>query len=289
MKKKQSKPKVASPKGLHGAIFGSKPSKLTPASVCAQKAWQGFPVGVKKELRKTLKDHDKDGVPNGFDCRPANRKKQESFLSSDSAYLRSNKSIIVPDKYLGFGSTAVVYTVSGNPNLVIKIPHGYMDTGDSDRRNRIEIIKTCIGHLKDEYKLYTDYDLEHEALFTPTQLVQLPENDIGVGAIGLLRPYVQVIKKGTNLTDKQIEALRQQLISISKKGLVLGNGLQLGIDKSGKILLYDIGMLRKGHPDGAFWSNGETWRNFLVRIMPRKRSNYEANVQALIEEYGDLR
>jgi hypothetical protein len=273
------------------AVLTRKSSKLTPASVCAQKAWQGFPLGIKKELRRTLKDSDKDGVPNGFDCRPRNKRKQESFLPFDSTYVRSLRpsTNIIPDKYLDSGACGDVFTVKGNRNMVVKIPRGFVKNDDLDwtESYRRHQISESIKELSDEYDLYVIYDLENEALFTPTELVQLGRNDLGLSGIGLLRPYVKVLDYPRALSDKQLEMLRQQLISISRKGLVLTDGLQIGIDKSGRPLLFDLGWVAKTKPSNAFASNSTLWRHMVERMTTRRNDPY-LPMRDLMIKFGEV-
>jgi hypothetical protein len=129
--------------------------------------------------------------------------------------------------------------------------------------------------------------LENEALFSPTQLIHLPPNDLSIGAIGLMRPYVKVINEDRLLTIGQLETLRQQLISISRKGLYLTDDLQIGIDKSGRVLLFDLDWIEKGTPSEAFDINNEWWENLLVTQAHRKRVP-PYDVQRLIQIYGSL-
>ena len=76
-----------------GSILGTKTTpkrvfKTTPkrvvkktkgASLLKQKQWQNMGTVKRSLLRTKLKDSDKDGVPNKFDCRPGNKFRQDGY------------------------------------------------------------------------------------------------------------------------------------------------------------------------------------------------------------------
>lgn len=218
-----------------------------------------------------------------------NRRRQESFLPVDAAYLNSNPTII-PDKYVGGGACGDVYTIKGNRHMVVKVPREYVDrhTGRniSDRRY---IAKNNTAELEDEYDRYVDLGLEKVALFTPTKKVTLPSNELGLSnVVGLVRPRVRVMNETMCvMNNKQFEMLRKQLISISYEGLIIPDRLQVGIDKSGKPLLYDLGWCRRTTPSRAFIHNNSEWRHFL-NIMTERRGDPYLDMKALLAKYGEV-
>jgi hypothetical protein len=262
--------------------------KLTPASIIAQKAWGGFSKSLKQELGRKLPDKDKDGVPNGFDCRPKNRRKQESFLPVDATYVNLH-SIVTPDKFVGSGASGDVFTIKGNRHMVVKVPRAYTmhpDLTGYTTTARINLVKNRTIDLEEEYNIYTQYGLEHEALFTPTKKVMLAPNDLGLtGVIGLVRPRVRTIYDIKVLNNKQLEMLRKQLVSISEKGLSIEDGLQIGLDKSGKPLLFDLGYVNKTTRSKAFRNNHNLWMSFINVIMVRRKEVF-TSMDALLDKYG---
>ena len=101
--------------------------KVAPASIVAQKAWGGLSKLVKGELRKSLPDNDRDGVPNGFDCRPKNKRRQEAFLPKDAQYIESHSTIKL-GKRIGSGYCGDVHNIVGNTRLVAKVPKFFADS-----------------------------------------------------------------------------------------------------------------------------------------------------------------
>ena len=228
--------------------------KLTPASICAQKAWGKMPLGVKKELRKTLKDRDKDGVPNGFDCRPKNKRKQEAFLSQDNAFLSSN-SQIEKGNMLGRGTHGDVYDVVGNSDLIVKITNEYDD-----------------GSVDEEARLYRQCGMLSKPLFIPTEVRNMD------GQTSMIRPKITPITDPSirgkpsasllnRMTPSVIENIRKQLEQLNAQGFVFADGIQIGLDKVGRPLLYDTGDIRMStNKREVHHINNIEWAAFLIRI-----------------------
>jgi hypothetical protein len=239
---------------------------LTPASIVSQKKWASLPVKKKNTLRKMLPDKDKDGVPNKYDCRPNNKRKQEAFLSQDNAYL-SSTSHIEPDKYIDEGLYGAVYTVKKNPNLVVKVPIGFVPNGKSVAERRNDVL-WCADSINKEADIYNELGLEKQELFSPTRIVNLGRTDVSSeGFIGLVRPRVKVADKmDAKVTQEQLEALRRKIINISHKGYALMDGVQVGFDSTGRILQYDLDGVEKVSINEAFIENNISWLSYLHSI-----------------------
>lgn len=258
-----------------------------PASLTAQRAWAGFSTKLKKELRRTLPDTDKDGVPDGFDCKPRNRRRQESFMPVDAAYLSKNPEIR-PGKKLGEGYFGEVFSVAGNRNLVLKVPRLFTNTTDLTNSERKEIIRSSEEEIAREYEGYEAFGCEQRPLFIPTRAVKLEIG--GVESIGLVRPKVAPVRDNScrvksfnkrRVTDAALMDLRRKLIQISSEGFVLWDGLQLGIDTAGRFLVYDLGDLKKVQPgsDKPFVVNNARWRAFLADL---------GKTPSEIQRYGEI-
>jgi hypothetical protein len=270
---------------IDGDCMITKPKKLTPASIISQKKWGKMSVVTKKKIRKTLKDIDKDGVPDKYDCRPKNKRKQESFLSSDIMYLNSNPDIQLGEK-IGMGSTGDVFAIKGNNNLVVKVPGGAIDSGSGISLTHAR--KARVG-IEQEIGIYNKLNLEDEPLCSPTRVVNLGHNSVLKGdMIGLVRPKVDE-RNFYSATQAQMDTIRQKLIQLSYKGLVIFDGLQVGFDRHGRPLIYDLG----GVEDAKSWAtlpeifamNNQSWKRFLYDV-GKIRSPDDKNGLA---KYGEVK
>jgi hypothetical protein len=254
--------------------------KLTPASIVSQKKWAGFSTPVKRGLLKRLPDSDKDSVPNKYDCKPSNKRRQESFLPVDATYLNSNKPVVLGKK-VGEGKYGEVFELQGNRNLVVKAPKGFSNkTGRSveQRKEDTESYLNSRWGVNAELDFIRENNLTAEPLFSPSVIVNLGTNDLNNGDYyGVVRPKVSVIpdwhkaNKNYNipkLTDAKLEELRRKIIHLSHKGYIFNDGLQLGMDKAGRLLIFDQGATRRDPNDteAAFRVNSYQWEMFLILI-----------------------
>jgi hypothetical protein len=261
--------------------------KFTPASICSQQKWQGFPVSKKNTLRKMLPDKDKDGVPNRYDCHPQNRMRQEGFSKEDKAYLASNPKI-KRGKFINKGSCGAVYSVQGHPDLVVKVPTAriYEDCKDMSIEKKY---RSWCGHrsnLENEGSFCTDNDTNSEPFFIPTKQVVVKKCKVyNCDCIGLVRPRVESLGCGKNVTDSQIAVLHDKLVELSYKGFAFKDGLQVGKDKSGRILQFDLDSIERDTPSNAFYYNDDAWRHFLFNVGKLHGYNSESQ-QHWLDRYG---
>ena len=248
--------------------------KLTPASIASQKKWSSLPVTQKSQLRKILPDKDKDGVPNKYDCHPKNKRRQESFLPTDAAFLNTNPEIKLGKK-IGNGAFGDIYSVANNRNLVIKVPRYFIDKDNVRPTDRVTLLTAKLNEIDEEAKLYNNNDLNDEPLFIPTKIVDIGRTDCASRSfVGLVRPKIMPLTDKTKnvnpqtrnrMTDASLIDLRKKVLDLSHKGYAIWDGLQVGMDKAGRILLYDVGIVTKyrGKDDMVFKLNNEVWLRFL--------------------------
>jgi hypothetical protein len=272
--------------------------KLTPASIVSQKKWGGLPIAKKNDLRKMLPDRDKDGVPDKYDCHPKNRRRQEEFTPSDTAYLESH-SKLKPSQYVASGHCGDVYLVSGNKNLVIKTPKHMLNNKKSTAltsSERKKYLEWKEDDMNDEISAYKNYDLNKLPLFAPSKVINIKSDFDGKDYACIVRPKVTPVMRHNKydepevdpwvkkrLTDAKLEQLRRDLIRISHLGISLEDGLQIGMDTSGRLLIYDAGRMRK-YAEGSdipFEVNNGEWLNLLADLGKLERSSQWAKYGAV--------
>ena len=201
------------------------------------------------------------------------RRRQESFLPVDAAYLSSNPKIKLGKK-INEGTEGAVYQVAGNRNLVVKVPIGFVDednytkTPSSKERakdNRRHATKDSKESIRVEAHCYENLDFNDKPLFIPTKIVNMGSNDLGNGDyIGLVRPKVAPVMdfhdkvaahQKKRMTDTQLETIRQKLMELSLQGYAFVDGLQIGLDKANRPLIYDAGKLQN-----YGWNNPRTYQ-----------------------------
>ncbi len=240
-----------------------KSNNIQNASATAQRAWLRFPPTLQRELRKQLPDQDGDGVPGGFDCRPYDKKRQESFLPDDQKVITSLSQVQIGARPLGKGTNGTVYPIKGNKNLVVKVTHA---------------VDSQATTVEEEYGDYAKYKLLKLPLFIPTKKVTVT----GVAGknknvTGLLRPVVtpiiepMVVKNAKLLTDSRLSELRNKIVILSYKGFVFRDGYQIGLDRAGRLLIFDTGLIaqRKISPSNIcsiFEQNNIEWQDLASRI-----------------------
>jgi hypothetical protein len=263
--------------------------KLTPASITSQKKWAGFATPTKKGLVKKLKDTDKDNVPDKYDCKPSNRRRQEAFLPADADYL-NNASDVKIGRLIGSGLCGDVHAVTGNSRLVAKVPRFFLNKD----KHRQGVHEACnnLGwkreDIEEEANSYRNLNLNDAPLFIPTKIITKTHKVDGLPYTVLVRPKVRPLtnknqydeptvdqRVAKKFTDKKLEEIRQHLITLSKRGISLDDGLQIGIDSAGRPLIYDAGRLYKYAPGHAYayQTNNDVWLELLVVLDKYENSN----------------
>ena len=237
------------------------------ASILAQKTWNAFPAKLKRELKQNLPNHDGDRVPTGFDCRPLNKRKQESFLPEDAKYIKGKTTVTPTSNVIGRGTNGIIMPVRGNKNLIVKVERS-----------------AAWSPVDEEGEFFVKNKLFKEPLFIPTKAVNIGKS----GKTGLLRPAVApIVEPGYKirsenekaLTNQKLKELRAKIIDLSYKGYVFADGLQLGVDKAGRILQFDIGAVKRYKPqigkinNDPFEENDEEWGKLLWKL-DKKRSTF---------------
>jgi hypothetical protein len=208
-----------------------------------------------------------------------NVKRNDSFLPSDIAYLRNMKTAKLGKK-IGQGRNADVFEVENNPNFVLKVPHYLGSVPDFDDvavtdltvSERKAYMAGTRGELKEEAKNYNRLGFSKNPIFTPTKIVKV--NHEGVTTFGLLRPKVTPINDNTKrvtestkqlMTTSKLWRLYNDLVVLTKKGYAFHDGLQLGLDRSGRSLVYDLGDIKKYPKDSRkpYEVNTYMWEVFL--------------------------
>ncbi len=173
------------------------------------------------------------------------------------------KSVIKPGKFLASGTCGEVFEVEGMPEFVVKTPIGYVPRNRSTGTRKRDVTGTS-QDIKDEIKNYNRLKLSKEKVFIPSKAVKLGKCDAtGKNCLGILRPKVTVTK---NFTYSQLEVLRKKIVGLSKKGFILSDGVQAGLNKQNMPVLYDTGFVKKGDPEDAFVINQYKWERFVLQI-----------------------
>ncbi|HOW13505.1 hypothetical protein [Methanosarcina sp.] len=259
---------TATPQGIRISLKGN-------ASIADQKAWSLMPRSMKLHLKKQLKNTDRDSSPNGYDCHVRDMHRQEAFLAADQKIVGKLTSV-KPGKLISHGGAGNVNTVEGLPGFVVKTPVNKKNSYYNEERK---------DGFEYERRFYKKHDLLDEPLF-------IPSKDVTVnGKPAILRPAITVIsepnriisrKITSKITDKQLEIMRQKLIKLSMKGYLFYDGLQIGFDKSGRLLEYDCGEMEKTSSKDAFTVNNQEWLYFLTRIGKAKTE------QEAARKYGTI-
>jgi hypothetical protein len=258
--------------------------KLISASIVSQKKWGNMPIAKKNNLRRMLPDFDKDGVPDGFDCRPRNKRKQEDCEPSDREYIKSLSKVKL-DKKLGAGIHGEFYTIEDNDRFGIKTPLCPIDEFATT---------TCKGCTKkyeiiDEAVRCRRNNLNSTPMMSHTRITSVTMKN-GHKCIGLVRPIVTPIdsKNIEKLTDSQLKQIHDKVQEVTNQGIMLGDGIQCGFTVSGRLLQFDLDDVSKSKK--ALSVNRKYWRDFLAHARGVDRRSlyiYDINPSELLHYLGE--
>lgn len=196
--------------------------------------------------------------------------RKDAFEERDVAYLKSKPNIKL-GKFRGEGLYGEFREIEGNDRLGVKVPLCYFED------NRLAEVKNCKEcgkkhNILREAKNCKKGGFNNEPMLTPTRIVKVKRD--GRNCIGLARPLVEVADGNSPLTDSQIRQIRNKVLELSKKGIILHDGIQCGFTPSGRALQFDLGGVGKGYKiTPTFYHNRNQWLDFLTII---KQLDYAA-------------
>ena len=217
------------------------------------------------------------------------RPRKAAFLPRDADFLNSNPTIKL-GRSVGAGFCGEVYSLKGNKNMVVKVPKHFTNSCYTEPNERARNLRWRTGDIEEEAKVYQDFDLNNRPLFIPTHITKMTSSFDKREYPVLVRPRIDPVlidtrsgmqvnpKVDKKLTPSRLEQLRRDLIHISHMGIALADGMQLGMDQTGRILIYDAGRMARFPPGSGtpFDVNDNEWQEFLFTI-------------GKIEGYSDLR
>ena len=200
-------------------------------------------------------------------------KRKEAFLERDAAFLNSNPSVHFGAR-LDSGLYGEVVLLENNENMVAKAPKYFIHPwGETESYRKREVKKAKAG-IQEELEAYSKYSLGKRPLFIPTHAVLMESDFDNEKYPVLLRPIVSPIIDGKNykystrrlVTNEMLEDIRRKVITLSHEGIAFFDGLQLGLDETGRPLIFDAGRVRKTRISEAFETNNKMWRRFLTKL-----------------------
>ena len=190
------------------------------------------------------------------------------FLPRDAAWIKSHPTITL-GRSLGSGCVGTVKEIKGNKDLVCKVARDY-STPKNQRFAKRE--------LSNEANDYKRWHLNELPIFIPSRVIKVHAQ------LGIIRPIVKmlviyrhasngtpsnldkmVIENKSLVTEPMLRQFKRDLEYLTHLGFKFVDGLQLGIDEAGRILMYDPGFLKKGKIDDeeAFDINEYHWLEFI--------------------------
>jgi hypothetical protein len=187
------------------------------------------------------------------------------FSPRDRAWLDSNPDIKFGSKELGSGGAGIVYELDNNPNLVIKVPKRFIPYTDTEKMQDIDT-RTNLFRMLLLKEIETYNKIKKLKIIIPTQVVKLGvKTASGEDYLGLIRPKLKTsLSDLIKLSDEQLFEFRENLVELSEAGYEVAGWLQVGIDRLGKVQIYDVGDIKHCEDKkSAYSGNDSTWYTFL--------------------------
>jgi len=274
-------------------LFSMKPKKQKKDNLIDLFIGKGNPIAgdlvtksqsrVLKSKKNLFSDWDGDGVINGLDCSPRNKKKHMAEFTQDQQY-EINKINWKKDqrgKILGEGHFGRVYEIKDNPNYTLKVDKDFEDHPKNYESGRLHDIDK-------EYNKYDNY-LRKEPLTIPTERVKQ----------GLLRPKLRIINDGMSqsnyktygsskkikpkLTYKEAQRVSRQINSFTNQNIDVGDEIQIGRDKNNNIFIYDLGEFSKQknyRAPGVRDSNRDYKKRFLNEVNRPEALDFDSDAES---------
>lgn len=237
-------------------------------------------------IKKTLARKKKLTINSIVSRKP----RKAAFLREDAEYLDNNSGFLL-GRCIGEGCSGTIFEVQDKTDFVIKAPNAYGKKQCMMRDDKFNG-GTCAykDNIEVEARVYDRLNLKENSLAIPTKRTPLGKcNRINGECTGLIRPKVDVVTDPfgsySDITRSQIEQLRRKVIAMSHDGLVLTDGLQVGLDKAGRMLQFDLEDIEKGSPERAFRRNNTAWTSFLHKITGIRKENVSA-WNRMLAQYG---
>lgn len=218
--------------------------------------------------------------------------KRESFLPSDRRYIDENhaRQQYEIDQLIGEGQNGEVWSIKGSKNLVVKLPPCQIDMDEHKKLSFFDQVDCA--NIQAELDAYNRFGISGNPIIIPTERAKV-RGPRGRNVNGIVRPFVEPIVDyakshapgRSKLTDKHIEFIRRNVIELSEQGVGLQDGIQLGFDRAGRPMIYDLGgIVHIGNR--AYEQNRIAWKNFLYDI--GVTSARDSDMKRALLKYGDI-
>lgn len=201
----------------------------------------------------------------------------KSKKSSGSSFVLSRNTVSIGSR-IGAGTNADIHKVKGHSDLVVKLARGYHNSGIRFPTEDDADMAVGFGQMaiRSEARFIVQNKMTKYSMFRPTKIICKKHSDTEQKYIGIVRPKVIPIldytvhgvkSKLPRVTISQLSYIHDQIVKLSKEGIVFSDGIQIGFDKHKKPIVYDAGGIYKTTDiKHAFKENEEVWQEFLGEI-----------------------